>query len=172
MKPKESFVLNADTQQLMRLFIETFSSSKKIFLRELLSHASDMLGKLRYEAIPVPDKLQTKQALYFRLLAAKTCNPLPSADSGIGGTQAELVDNLTKALLEPLHAGGHSSMNGQLGVGSYSAYLVADSVTIVSKRNGGEPNDGESPAAGSFTVQTEDTYAPFAVRGRGGQERC
>ena len=113
--------MNADIQQLMRLLINTFSSSKKISLRELISHASDMLDKLRYEAITVPDKLQTKQALYFRLLAAKTYNPLPIEDSGIGMTQAELVNNLTKALMEALHAGGHISMIGLLGVGFYSA---------------------------------------------------
>ena len=169
MKPNESFALNAATQQLTRLLIETFSRNKKIFLRELLSHASDMLDRLRYEAITVPDKLQTKQALYARLLAAQTCNPLPTADSGIAVTQAELV---TQALMEPLHAGGHIPMTGHLGGGSYSAYLVAHRVTVVSKRNGGEPHDGESPAGGSFTLQTEDTYAPFAVPGRGGQEGC
>ena len=155
--------MNADIQQLMRLLINTFSSSKKISLRELISHASDMLDKLRYEAITVPDKLQTKQALYFRLLAAKTYNPLPIEDSGIAMTQAELVNNLTKALMEALHAGGHISMIGQLGVGFYSAYLVPDSVTVVSKHNGDEQNDGESPGGGSFTVQKEDKYEPLAV---------
>ena len=162
-KHKETFALNADIQQLMRLLINTFSSSKKISLRELISHASDMLDKLRYEAITVPYKLQTKQALYIRLIAAKAYNTLPIEDSGIGMTQAELVNNLTKAFMEALHAGGHISMIGQLGVGFYSAYLVADSVTVVSKHNGDEQNNGESPAGGSFTVQKEDKYEPLAV---------
>ena len=110
-----------------------------------------MLGKARYEAIPVPDKLQTKPAPCISRLAAKTCNSLPTADNGITVAQAELV---TQALMEPLHAGGHIPMTGHLGGGSYSAYLVAHRVTVVSKRNGGEPHDGESPAGGSFILHT------------------
>ena len=164
--------MNADIQQLMRLLINTFSSSKKISLRELISHASDMLDKLRYEAITVPYKLQTKQALYIRLIAAKAYNTLPIEDSGIGMTQAELVNNLTKAFMEALYAGGHISMIGQFDVGFYSAYLVADSVTVVLKHNDDEQNDGESPAGGSFTVQKEDTYEPLAVCGRGRKAGC
>ena len=121
-----------------------------------------MFDKLCYEAITVPHKLQTKQALYIRLIAAKAYNTLPIEDS-IGMTHAELVNNLTKAFMEALHAGGHISMIGQLGVGFYSAYLVADSVTVVSKHNGDEQNNGESPAGGSFTVQKEDKYEPLAV---------
>jgi molecular chaperone HtpG len=161
---RETHSFQAEINQLLNLVINSLYSHKEIFLRELVSNASDALDKLRFRSITEPELLGDEAALEIRIIPDAEKGTLTIEDTGIGMSHDELVKNLgtiahsgSREFLEMVTQRGQKDVNliGQFGVGFYSAYLVADRVEVVSRAAGKDPQAWRwsSEAKGSFTVE-------------------
>ncbi|MEB0110883.1 molecular chaperone HtpG [Variovorax sp. RTB1] len=156
----------AEVAQLLHLVTHALYSNKEIFLRELISNASDACDKLRFEAIDQPDLFENQPELDVRISFDKTARTLTIADRGIGLSRQEAIDNLgtiaksgTKDFMSKLSGDqkADAQLIGQFGVGFYSGFIVADKITVESRRAGLPTEDGVrwvSGGAGDFDVDT------------------
>src|SRR6516164_5943575 len=140
----ETHPFQAEVSQLLHLMVHAVYSETDIFLRELISNASDACDKLRYEAIAQPDLLAAGGELSIRIKPDSEAGTLAISDTGIGMDRQELIDNLgtvarsgTRAFIERLaQAKDGAGLIGQFGVGFYSAFMVADRIEVTSRRAG------------------------------------
>ena len=154
----------SETKQVLRLVIHSLYSHKEIFLRELISNASDACEKLRFEAIAKPDLLGA-DTLSITLTPDSAAGTLSIRDNGIGMTEDEVIDNLgtiarsgTKRFLETLSGDSakDAQLIGQFGVGFYSAFIVADKVTVLSKRADAAAVRWDSDGEGQYEISAGD----------------
>ncbi len=151
----------ADVSRVLHLVINSLYSNREVFLRELISNASDALDKLRFEGVTNPELLPAGTELHIRLVPEVKARTLTIHDNGIGMTRDELVENLGRIahsgtakfaeMLKGAASGEQSGLIGQFGVGFYSAWLVADRVEVVSRRAG-------SSEAWQWTSDARETY--------------
>jgi molecular chaperone HtpG len=163
---KETLGFQTEVKQLLHLMIHSMYSNKEIFLRELISNASDASDKLRFEAIAKPELLEDQPDLRIRISADETAKTLTIEDNGIGMSRAEVIENLgtiaksgTAAFMQQLTGDQKkdASLIGQFGVGFYSAFIVADKVEVFTRRAGAAAGEGvrwESSGEGEFTIET------------------
>ena len=169
--PTETRPFEAEVAQVLRLVTHSLYSHKEIFLRELVSNASDACDKLRFEAIGKPELLDGDGELRIDIEYDKDAKTLTVRDNGIGMSRDEVVANLgsiassgTRRFLESLSGEQQADARliGQFGVGFYSAFVVADKVTVLSRRAGAEPKDGvrwESDGQGEYSLAAEEIAA-------------
>ncbi len=164
MKGQETRGFQSEVKQLLHLMIHSLYSNKEIFLRELISNASDAADKLRFRALSNASLYEGDGELRVRVSFDKENRTLTIADNGIGMTRDEVIDHLgtiaksgTKAFLESMGSdqAKDSQLIGQFGVGFYSAFIVADKVTVRTRAAGASAEQGvfwESEGAGEYTV--------------------
>ncbi|AJZ92009.1 Chaperone protein htpG [Beauveria bassiana D1-5] len=164
MKGQETRGFQSEVKQLLHLMIHSLYSNKEIFLRELISNASDAADKLRFRALSNASLYEGDGELRVRVSFDKDNRTLTIADNGIGMTRDEVIEHLgtiaksgTKAFLESMGSdqAKDSQLIGQFGVGFYSAFIVADKVTVRTRAAGASAEQGvfwESEGAGEYTV--------------------
>ena len=164
MKGQETRGFQSEVKQLLHLMIHSLYSNKEIFLRELISNASDAADKLRFRALSVPDLYEGDGDLRVRISVDKEKRTLTLSDNGIGMRRDEVIENLgtiaksgTKAFLESMGSdqAKDSQLIGQFGVGFYSAFIVADKVTVRTRAAGAQASEGvfwESEGEGEYTL--------------------
>ncbi|KAK2432102.1 hypothetical protein P8452_45106 [Trifolium repens] len=176
--PAEKFEYQAEVSRLMDLIVNSLYSNKEVFLRELISNASDALDKLRFLSVTEPELMKDAIDFDIRIQADKDNGIITITDTGIGMTKQEIVDCLgtiaqsgtakfLKALKDNKGAGGDNNLIGQFGVGFYSSFLVADRVVVSTKSPKSDKQyvwEGEVNAS-SYTISEETDPEKLIPRG-------
>lgn len=165
---KETMGFQAEVRQLLNLMIHSLYSNKEIFLRELISNASDASDKLRFEALANQGLYEGEADLKIRVSFDKEARTITISDNGIGMSRAEVIEHIgtiaksgTREFFEALTGdqARDAHLIGQFGVGFYSAFIVAAKVTLTTRRAGAAPGEGvrwESAGEGDYTIETVD----------------
>jgi len=165
---KETLRFQTEAKQMLHLMIHSLYSNKEIFLRELISNASDACDKLRFEAIADDALYEDDSELKIRVSLDPDAKTITISDNGIGMSREEVIENIgtiansgTKKFLEKMTGDEtkDASLIGQFGVGFYSTFIVADKVTLTSRKAGMESEHGvqwQSSAEGEFTIENID----------------
>ena len=168
---KETMQFQTEVNQLLQLMIHSLYSNKEIFLRELLSNASDACDKLRFEALSDPALLEGGSELQVEVDFDPEAHTLTIRDNGIGMNRDEVIANIgtiaksgTREFFQRLSGdqAKDAQLIGQFGVGFYSAFIVAERVTLNTRRAGMEPQHGvrwESDGSGAYTLETVELPA-------------
>ncbi len=166
MSSTETHAFQTEVNQLLKLMIHALYSNKEIFLRELVSNASDALDKLRFEAVSNDALTEGEEELYIQVEFDKEAKTVTISDNGIGMTRDEVIANIgtiansgTKKFLENMTGdqAKDSHLIGQFGVGFYSSFIVADEVTLITRKAGTPKEEGTkwiSQGEGEFTLET------------------
>merc|ERR1712137_582473 len=165
------FYYQTEINQLLSLIVNTFYRKKEIFLRELISNSSDALDKVRYISISEPSILNDEPDFYIHIIPSKANNSLTVADSGVGMSKMDLINNIgtiarsgTKRFIEALQQGTDLSLIGQFGVGFYASYLVSVKIIIYTKTTYDHYYAWESLTGGSYSITR---IGPIKNFGRG-----
>src|SRR5476651_1436317 len=165
---QETMSFQAEVKQLLHLMIHSLYSNKEIFLRELISNASDAADKLRFEGIENSALYENDPDLRIRISYDKAARTVTIDDNGIGMSRDEAISNLgtiarsgTKEFFSKLSGDQQkdAALIGQFGVGFYSGFIIADRITVETRRAGTPANEGvrwESEGAGEFTIEAID----------------
>ena len=168
MSKSQTHAFQTEISQLLDLMINSLYSQKEIFLRELISNSSDAIDKRRFEALTDASLLNSEEELAVTITTDKEANTLTISDNGIGMSHDEVIDNIgtiarsgtkkfMQAIDESKKAGDDVSLIGQFGVGFYSVFMVADKVSLVTRRAGSEQGvSWESDGKGEFTIGEAD----------------
>ena len=170
---KETLSFQTEVSQLLKLMIHSLYSNKEIFLRELVSNASDAIDKLRFEGLADEALYESDSELRIRVAFDKEARTITISDNGIGMSRQEVMDNIgtiaksgTRQFIDSLTGdqAKDSNLIGQFGVGFYSAFLVANKVVVTSKSNDDEQHIWTSTADAKFSV-TKDPRGDTLGRG-------
>jgi len=163
---EETFQYQAEVDRLLDMIVNSLYSNREVFLRELVSNASDALDKARFLSVTNPEMLKGREELEIKVSADKDAKTIIIEDSGVGMTKEQLLSNLgtiarsgTRKFMEAMNqAKGDSNLIGQFGVGFYSAFLVADRIQVVTKSADEEQQWVWESSVGShsYTVKADD----------------
>ncbi len=172
MTDQQTYTFQTEVKQLLNLVINSLYSNKEVFLRELISNSSDAIEKLRFAGMDQPELLKDAGESHVQIDVDDEAKTVTVRDNGIGMNHDEVIENLgtiansgTKKFLESLTGDQNkdSALIGQFGVGFYSAFIVADDVTVDTRKAGDKPENGvrwTSSADGQYTVETISKQTP------------
>ena len=172
---KQTLGFQAEVRQLLKLMIHSLYSHKEIFLRELISNASDALDKLRFEALAKPELLEGGAELTITIDADDKAHTVTIIDNGIGMSRQEAIEHLgtiaksgTSDFLAKLTGDQKkdAQLIGQFGVGFYSSFIVADKVEVFSRRAGLEADAGQLRPSALFAIRPDETLHLHQTAGK------